>query len=230
MASRSAIDRSGQLLREWVEDPQLTIPENLDEALTSVYEYRRLFSYPLAKVSANLRFHVGQESAQIQVGQRLKRIPQIVNKLRRYPSTRLSQLEDIGGTRAVLADRAELAAVRGRIERNWVVVRERDYIARPKATGYRAVHLVVNRDDRLIEVQLRTQRQQVWADAVELLSARYGAELKDGDGPEELRVWLLSMARSIEAHETGGTMKPAEFVTLVQSAEEARVWMEGRSR
>lgn len=62
----------------------------------------------------------------------------------------------------------------------------RDYIEFPKAIGYRAVHFVVTRDDRAIEVQLRTRGQQQWADAVEAIDARIDLSLKDGVGPERL--------------------------------------------
>lgn len=137
---------------------------------------------------------VRTEGAQETISQRLKRVPRIARKLDRMaksPSGRspLARLEDIGGVRAVLKDGPELDRVRARIEKNWAkdFKREaRDYIAYPKDIGYRAVHFVVVRDGRAIEVQLRTRGQQEWAEAVEAADARHGLNLKDGVGPSEM--------------------------------------------
>ena len=73
-------------------------------------------------------------------------------------------MQDIGRCRAILPDEESVRAVLRRIERRWTVVDEPyDYIARPKATGYRAIHVVVLRDGRQVEIQLRTPAQQAWA-------------------------------------------------------------------
>ena len=82
--------------------------------------------------------------------------------------------------------------MRGRIEKRWKQQfgrDPRDYISHPKATGYRAVHFVVIRDGRAIEVQLRTRGQQQWAEAAEAADARLAhrdVSLKDGEGPQEM--------------------------------------------
>lgn len=53
-------------------------------------------------------------------------------------------------------------------------------------TGYRGLHIVVVRQARLVEVQLRTGGQHYWAEQVERTSSFIGHNLKDGDGPAEL--------------------------------------------
>jgi putative GTP pyrophosphokinase len=96
-------------------------------------------------------------------------------------------MQAIGGCRAILpGGRREVLGVLRRIRRNWEVERVYDYVVQPKATGYRAVHVVVFRDDRLIEIQLRTPRQHEWALAVERIGSRVGVAVKDGQGPPEL--------------------------------------------
>jgi ppGpp synthetase/RelA/SpoT-type nucleotidyltranferase len=35
--------------------------------------------------------------------------------------------------------------VRRRLLKSWVITRERNYIAQPKSSGYRALHLIVKR-------------------------------------------------------------------------------------
>jgi ppGpp synthetase/RelA/SpoT-type nucleotidyltranferase len=52
-------------------------------------------------------------------GQRFKRMDRIVDKLRRYPHMRHSQMEDIGGCRAILPDLDTVYAVTERIQRRW---------------------------------------------------------------------------------------------------------------
>lgn len=58
-------------------------------------------------------------------------------------------------------------AVADHIIKQWPEAEVTDYIKDPKSSGYRAVHVIERRDGRLIEIQLRTQRQDQWAVAVE---------------------------------------------------------------
>jgi hypothetical protein len=157
---------------------------------------------------------VRSEFADEVIGQRLKRVPRIIRKLQRTVgsdtgTTRLARLEDIGGVRAVLRDGTELDRVRKRIEKRWKrdFRREpRDYIERPKNIGYRAVHFVVMRDDRAIEVQLRTRGQQEWAEAAETADARLGARgvnLKDGEAPAEMIEYFQVAGEVIYRREYG---------------------------
>lgn len=62
---------------------------------------------------------------------------------------------------------------------------------------------MVRRDGRLIEIQLRTLSQQLWAEAVETWSARTGFELKDEEGPEELLEFFRLAGRGIALDEAG---------------------------
>lgn len=57
-------------------------------------------------------------------------------------------------------------------------------MAEPKPSGYRGVHVIIERDGRRIEVQLRTPGQQAWAEMVERFDSRYNWGLKDNSGPE----------------------------------------------
>jgi ppGpp synthetase/RelA/SpoT-type nucleotidyltranferase len=176
--------------------------DELTDAVAILVEYRAGFQDPLKKVTVGLRQFVNRESAEITVGQRLKRTPQILNKLGRYGSMRLTQMEDIAGCRAILSGGApEVAGVLRRIRRNWDVVRIEDYATTPKETGYRAVHVVVRRDGHPVEIQLRTAGQHEWAEAVERWAARTRFALKDGDGPSDLLSYLDLVAWAISADE-----------------------------
>ncbi|MER7070990.1 RelA/SpoT domain-containing protein [Terrabacter sp. NPDC000476] len=192
LPSKTKINKSGILLKQVFHDgviPEGLLLEDLDEAWDTVNRFRAAHAYPMQKVRYGLRSMVRTQGASEVVSQRLKRVPRIVRKLHRMGNSNLARLEDIGGCRAVLKDGPELERVRRHVERQWrgQLAREpRDYIATPKDIGYRAVHLVVRRDERAIEVQLRTRGQQEWADAVEVADARLGLNLKDGVGPADM--------------------------------------------
>ena len=167
-------------------------------------DYRASIGYPLQKVTVGVRQFVARESSEVIVAQRLKRMPTILDKLGRESTMQLSRMQDVGGCRAVLPGGAsEVEGVLRRIERRCDVRRVYDYNNRPKPTGYRGVHVIVLRDEREIEIQLRTPDQHDWALAVERLGARLGTSLKDGQGPTELLAYLQVVAELIALNERG---------------------------
>lgn len=214
LPSKSAINRCGELLRGATFDGVSVDFDTLDHAIAVISAFRAAHAYPMSKTRYGLASMVRTEQAkEVVVGQRLKRVPRIIRKLHRTVGseggrTSLARLEDIGGVRAILADGPELDRVRQRIERNWGsnIRRQRDYILEPKKIGYRAVHLVVVRDGRAIEIQLRTRGQQQWADAAEAADARHGlrgVNLKDNDGPEEMLEYFGAAGEVIYRREYG---------------------------
>lgn len=226
--SRTKVDRAGGLLRRWWQSPSGSEEynsfdeEELAEAFDVVADYRSSFQDPLKKVTVGLRQFVQRESREVTVGQRLKRTPQILNKLDRFGSMRLTQMEDIAGCRAILwGGAAEVAGVLRRIRRNWEVLRIDDYVVAPKDTGYRAVHVVVRRDNHPVEIQLRTPFQHAWAEAVERFAARTRFPLKDGVGPPDLLSYLELVAWGMSADERGE--KPDEGFMQVLSHFKARI-------
>ena len=74
---------------------------------------------------------------------------------------------------------------------------------RPKADGYRGIHVVHRRAGRLVEVQLRTEGQHEWAEAIEFSSPRVRHNLKDGDGPADLREYFRRASDRIATLEAG---------------------------
>ncbi len=228
MPSRTQVDRAGAFLRDWWRAPADSEEEaefdedELGTAALVLSEYRADFQGPLKKVTVGLRQFVERESSEVVVGQRLKRTPQILHKLSRFGSMRLTQMEDIAGCRAILPGGAsEIAGVLRRIRRNWDIVGIDDYTESPKPTGYRAVHVVVRRDGLPVEIQLRTPGQHEWAEAVERLAARTRFPLKDGDGPPELLTYLELVAWAISADEAGQT--PDDDFVQVLSRFKARI-------
>lgn len=142
------------------------------------------------------------------VSQRLKRLPRIVRKLANMNNSMLVRLEDIGGTRAIVNGLAEQAILGEHLERRWGDdltrdPRDRDYVLRPKPSGYRAVHYVVEKRGRRIEIQIRTRRQQQWANAVEAADSRFGLSLKDGRGPQEMLEYFAAAGSMLFFQDAG---------------------------
>jgi hypothetical protein len=169
----------------------------LDEAWEALTWWRSLHARPLSAVAANLRYHVDRGDARVQgrieVTQRLKRLDTLIGKLGRERGD-VTQMQDVGGVRAVLPDLRHVYVVRRRLLKSWGIVRERDYIAEPKSSGYRALHLIVRRMGYPIEVQLRTVGQDAWANTVEETSRQIGVDLKFGAGDELSDSIFLAMA------------------------------------
>jgi putative GTP pyrophosphokinase len=208
-ASKRKIDAAAEMVREWwfdLSQPADRINTDLElrAAAELVWLFRLGFQRPLNKVTMGVRSMVRSEGSPIIVSQRLKRLPTIMGKLARYPEMNLSRMQDIGGCRAILPARADVEGVITRVGRShWDVRRLDDYHETPKPTGYRAVHIVVLRAGRLIEIQLRTPGQQGWAAMVDRTSGHLGVPLKDGDGPEELLRFFEHASRGIALEEAG---------------------------
>jgi hypothetical protein len=133
---------------------------------------------------------------------RLKRMQAIRRKLRRI-GLNLSQLQDLGGCRAILSTMDDVRALadKFRARARHEIRGEKDYIEEPKVDGYRSHHIMLNfcgngsaaiHDGRRVEVQLRTRLQHSWATAVEAVGLFRGEDLKGNHGhPGWLRLFQL---------------------------------------
>jgi ppGpp synthetase/RelA/SpoT-type nucleotidyltranferase len=192
-----------------------------------IIQFRAAHQYPLTKANNGLRSVVRSESCGVEVSQRLKRLTTIFDKLRRGPQMALARMQDIGGCRAILDSIDEIRRVESRLKKNRPTLRVSDYISQPRASGYRAVHVVVTYEDRAgqdraIEVQLRTQTMHEWAIAVERFSSRVGEDLKSSRGPEPVLIWLATVSEAMAMEERGETV-PAELIEKIQQRRAAAV-------
>ncbi len=136
------------------------------------------------------------------VAKRLKRTPSIISKLIRfdgvseqssgYGSMKLDNMNDIGGCRAIVSTIKKLYQLTNRVKRYNGFKLQKDYIANPKDSGYRGIHLigkVKNEDDedRFIEIQLRTKVQHAWATAVEIVDLFTNQSIENTHGDKRIR-------------------------------------------
>jgi ppGpp synthetase/RelA/SpoT-type nucleotidyltranferase len=198
----SQVNKAGRNLRKW-QRGELADEDSYNRALMVLLAYRAEHREPLAKATMGLRSMVATEGCQVEVSQRLKRVPTILDKLVREPTLQLANMQDIGGCRAVLASIDEVRRVQKRVTKNRSPKRVSDYISEPRDSGYRGVHLVVHYDGRSVEVQLRTPVMHEWAITVERLSGRLRSDLKGGSGPKEVLDLLEAISEAMALEEEG---------------------------
>ena len=150
---------------------------------------------------------------------RLKRMTSIRAKLKRAPVT-LYQMQDIAGCRAIMSnqDDADYLIALFRKESRHKFIDQDDYIASPKALGYRGHHLIyrflgrppfvaLNSNPQFVEIQIRTKLQHAWATAVEAVGMVRGEELKGGQG-DAAWLRLFALMGSEMAAEEGTAFVP----------------------
>lgn len=195
---RKEVDRAASLLAAG----KVSAPEQVDQALVVISNWRAAHAFPLNTFQMGLRRAAQKVLAGALIAQRLKRLPTMLDKLRRMPKTTLTRFQDIGGCRAVVTNLSQVLELRDRYRRSRMkhkLVRERDYIAQPRTSGYRCIHLVyryVGRagsayDGLQIEIQLRTRLQHAWATAVETVGTMLEQSLKSSEGSAD---WLRFFA------------------------------------
>jgi ppGpp synthetase/RelA/SpoT-type nucleotidyltranferase len=191
--SKKKVSEAGTILL----NPLIT-EDQYSEALLIVNNWRSSHAYPLNNLQGLLRSKVKNIDEDSLVSQRLKRVPSILNKLKRFPSMQLHRMQDIGGCRAILSDINKVYQLKEALITSGTkneLIRLDNYIENPKDSGYRGIHLIYKycgkKDSiynrHLIEVQVRSQIQHAWATTVEIIGAFLKQSLKAGEGSSE---WL----------------------------------------
>jgi putative GTP pyrophosphokinase len=211
--SRSRIRWAGDVLIA-----QIASVRDVELAKDMANRWRACHAYPINTFQATLRDRVkklGLDRSGTIVVQRLKRMPTIIDKLRRYPQMNLTTMQDIGGVRAIVRNVDDVERLveqyreGGRLAHE--EIRYDDYIACPRdEDGYRSAHLVYRyRNVRAteynglrIELQIRTKLQHTWATAVESMGTFLGQALKSRSGDQQ---WLdfFAMVSAAFAHREG---------------------------
>jgi len=167
------------------------------EAFDIVNNFRALHFLPLIRMRTNLHIHFKKLSGKRTIVQRLKRMPTIIDKTRRFPDIGLSSFQDIGGIRAVVETINDVYSLKNKLDNakanfSFTKINETDRIAEPKekqGRGYRSLHLIYSfesDDDKYkglkIELQIRTRLQNLWATSVEAMDIMTKQSLKSGFG------------------------------------------------
>jgi len=203
--SKNEANRLGKRLA--AEAPLAAEDEDLlEEILSAYFEAQKIAQDRLARLG-------------LQATGRVKETPTLKEKLRKQSTMQLLSLDDVAGVRMVLhggrkaQDRAVAAIL---MEFNSELAKDLiDRRATP-SHGYRAVHVIVRLGELKVEIQVRTQLQDLWAQVIETLGTKWGRELRYGEplegartpfwpGAEETREGLfgfcLGLSDSIARHE-----------------------------
>ncbi len=183
--TKSQIDRAGRFL---LDDPT---DINIDEYISAdsiVDDYRQIHLQPLTEINLKLQEYLFDFKTEYYIAQRLKRKPQIIRKLKRF-SVRLTQLQDIAGCRIIFNSNIDIdrfiasLTISSKRGRYFIIDRIVDYREKGRDdSGYRAVHIILKRNNIRIELQLRSRIQHYWAESIERTSIIYGFSLKEGEG------------------------------------------------
>ena len=185
--SNAQIDRLGERLRR---------QEYGEAELRLLDEYRRTFGPVYDQVVVTV-----QQVTDLSVsGRPAKSTSSIIEKLNRE-SIRLSQMQDIAGCRAVVSDVVEQDHIVAKIVAAFQSVVVSDRREKP-SHGYRAVHLIIRERSKLIEVQIRTTLQHIWAEICEKCADIVDPGIKYGAGPSTVRSTLDRAAQLVHAMET----------------------------
>lgn len=174
-------------------------------------EYRKSHLEPLSETTLELQRWLNEYGHDYYIAQRLKRKPQIIRKLNRL-SVRLTQLQDIGGCR-IIVEKNELVDqiiefLKGKIAstEELKLVRITDYREKGRdITGYRSVHLLLERSGKKLELQLRSRIQHYWAESIERTSVIYGHHLKESEGDEKVISYFQKLSDAFFEIESGRT-------------------------
>jgi hypothetical protein len=208
--SRTKVDWAGGVLAS--DGPNLENFLDLEDALAIINNWRSSHSRPLYTFRLGIRRHAEKVDESALLAQRIKRLSSIRLKLRLSPNMKLSQMQDIGGCRAVVESVERVDELVKRYKASDIkhkLIAEDDYIRAPKISGYRSFHLIykyfsdkkATHNGLRIEVQIRSQLQHAWATAVETVGTFVRQALKSSQGEQDWLRFFALMGSALAARE-----------------------------
>ncbi len=176
-------------LKEWQTD---------ENSLKILNNWRAVHDYPMNTFQSFLRFKVKSFRYNATIVERLKRTYSIVWKLKRNPDMMLARMQDIWWLRVVVREVDYVNKLRDEFIKSKFahkLVREDDYIRKPKSSWYRSLHMVYKYQNPYapeynglqIEIQIRTELEHIWATAVETMGIILQVSLKSWEWSKD---WL----------------------------------------
>ena len=183
--SKTQIDRLGDRLKKG---------SHTESDLRLLDDYRRSFGEAYEAVVGKLR----QRGAS-PTGRLAKSTMSVAEKLRRE-SLRLSQMQDIAGCRVIVSDVLEQDQFVAGLKSDFSESILSDRRESP-SNGYRAVHVIVKVGGKLIEIQVRTAFQHLWAEVSEKSSDVLDPTIKYGGGDQRWQNFLATSSKSVASFE-----------------------------
>lgn len=169
-----------------------------DEDLNQLQSFRTSFNDDLVDVFNIVCTHSRKVNREAIVTFRLKRFESIIGKLIRFPEMQLNTMIDIAGCRCIVKFTNHIYELIALLKENLFVLDFKDYIKNPKADGYSSYHLFVKLtpdSSKVIEIQLRTQKQHDWATLVEITDLIFDEKIKENNSTSDLSTFHNLLAR-----------------------------------
>ncbi|MDK6250219.1 hypothetical protein QP141_07250 [Alloscardovia omnicolens] len=195
---KGRVDKAGKVLETYKSTSQ-----EFKEALDIANQWRLQHLEPLFELFQLICDTMNNTVDDALASMRLKRMESIINKLKRPKGHfKLGEIDDIGGCRIIVATPEQIQSLQqalcSKLENRDIEVKVKDYVFHPnRSDGYRSVHLLVRipngkkKEDgkTRLEIQIRTEKQHLWATTIETLGSLYSADYKtpvqDNAGQEE---------------------------------------------
>ncbi len=165
-----------------------SLARQLDEKRT----YREAY---IAQVIDMLRAELAQAGIEAQLSGRPKHIYSIWRKMRKK-NVGLDELFDVRAVRVIVGSVKDCYAALGVVHNLWTPIPREfdDYIARPKANDYRSLHTaVVGPDEKVLEVQVRTEEMHQHAELGIAAHWRYKEAVKGDQRLDQKISWLRNV-------------------------------------
>lgn len=177
--------------QEWFLQHQAEAAESdsLDSTLAGMMEFMQFYKAAMKSISTKLEvlyeeFQTHKHNPIHHLECRLKSLPSILKKMERYgiePSsdTAWMDIQDIAGVRVICNFIDDIYEVEKLLlkQADVKLVKRKDYVAKPKESGYRSLHLIVTIPVFLsngtahipVEIQLRTIAMDYWSSLEHML-------------------------------------------------------------
>ncbi len=184
-----------------------------DNGIDSWKEVNLIYNAALRQIETKMEIlneefqHVHQYNPIEHIKARIKTPESIVKKLKRngYESTidnMVKYINDIAGIRIICSFTSNIYRIADMIseQKDIKVIAVKDYIAYPKASGYKSYHMIVTvpvyLSDRIVdtkvEIQIRTVAMDFWASLEHKIHYKF-----EGDAPAYIRSELIECAKMV---------------------------------
>ena len=125
--TKSQVTKAGKTLRKAFSSlNHVFLADEVLAAYQVLTAFRAAHASPMQAANMGLRSRLRTEECPIEVSQRLKRIPTIIDKLVREPTMALGNMGDIGGVRAVVGSIDEVRRTAVRIQKGRPIAQYHD--------------------------------------------------------------------------------------------------------
>lgn len=208
-----------------------------DSDVESWKEVILIYNSALKQISTKLEIlndefqHVHRYNPIEHIKSRIKTSESIVKKLRRhgYESTiqnMVQYVNDIAGIRVICSFTSDIYRIANMIsnQSDIKVIAVKDYIVKPKASGYKSYHMLVSvpvyLSDRIVdtkvEIQIRTVAMDFWASLEHKMNYKF-----EGNAPEHIRRELVECSEMVSELDAKMLSLNEEILSLTEEEAEA---------